>query len=601
MAEDLQTAYDWKEWRRMPVTRSKEPFHIHSRNLSLMSAMVLVWLVLLAGCRSHGDKIRVVIINEPLNHVDDRLFGHFMERASWGEPGYDAARVGDTGQLDPRVVELLEKWHVPVIRWPGGGDIRHIDWRDMVDNVPNRKGPRPVFNIRDDHPPLTNRFGLDEFLQLCEKLDADALLPVNFGIALRKDKPLKEAALLAAGMVAYCNTPVGAKLPEGMPDWPAVRARNGHPEPYGVRYFQIGNEIWIYARKAFEKIGMGQGKSTTSQRKAWYLKCFNAYADAMKSVDPHIELITELNHVGHKLDPNLNERIREDRSLAKADWFVRHTYAPWAIRKVTRQGREISPASLTDEQIWNAWVTTPKIDPSTGQAILGWESEFRRRGWRVAVTEWNWNGWWSVPKERRPAFNSDLAKGVGAAGWLHAFMRLGDEIRLACQSMTVGSTWGITGIRVAPSGQFNPYPLPTGQVTGLYSRYHGSVRLRLEHANVPSYSQPFRMSGIAPAQKVLALDLVATADGDNVYLHLINRSFGRDLPVTVDLNCFEDLTGTATLHTLTGRVRNNPVEDESRQVADVKDTPLSFTGNFLEVTIPRRSVSVLVIPRKAND
>jgi alpha-L-arabinofuranosidase len=321
----------------------------------------------------------------------------------------------------------------------------------------------------------------------------------------------------------------------------------------------------------------------------------------MKAVDPHIELITELNHVGHKLDPDLNERILEDRSLDKAGWFVRHTYAPWAIRKVIRQGEEVPAASLTDEQIWNAWVATPEIDPLTGQASLGWATEFRSRGRRMAVTEWNWNGWWSLPKDDRPAFNSDLAKGVGAAGWLHAFMRLGDEIRLACQSMTVGARWGITGIRVDPSRQSKPYPLPTGQVTGLYSRYHGSVRFRLEHDGVPFYNQPLRMAGIAPAQKVLALDLVATANKQNVYLHVINRSFGRDLPVTVNLSCFDNLTGKATLHALTGRVRNKPTEGEPQQVAEVKLTPLSFSGSSLEVTIPKRSVSVLVIPRITSD
>ncbi len=545
-----------------------------------------------------GDRaVSVEIQGKPLNHVDDRLFGQFMERASWGEPGYDAARVGQTGQLDPRVVAILKRWRVPVIRWPGGGDIRRIDWRDMIDNVPGRKGGRPVFDVSDKHPPLTNLFGVDEFLRLCEELGAEPLLPVNFGTGLSREQSLEDAARLAAGLVAYCNAPVGAKLPAGMPDWPAIRARNGHPKPYGVRYFQIGNETWIYAREVLTKLGMAKPDVTTRQRARWYLKCFNAYADAIKQVDPHVELITEWNPTGHKLDPKLNDAIFADRdSMRKARWFVRHTYSPWAIQKVTRGGEQVDPKSLTDEQIWNAWVCTPGIDPETGLASLGWERDLRRRGLNVAVTEWNWNGWWALPRDRRPAMDSDLAKGVGAAGWLHAFMRTGDVVRMACQSMTVGSRWGITGIRVDPMGKLPPRPLPAGQVTGLYSRYHGNVRLGLRWDNVPTFDQPLGMAGIKPAKSVLALDMVATARPDAVFLHVINRSFGRDLEVTVDLSALGKMEPEAVLHCLQGSAIEDG-RDRSLDTAEVVDRKYSVEAGKVRVELPKRSVSVLEIPR----
>jgi alpha-N-arabinofuranosidase len=547
-----------------------------------------------------GERITITVHPRTVNHVSDRLFGHFMERASWGEPGYDAARVGDTGRLDPRVVTLLKRWNVPVIRWPGGSDIRRIDWRDMIDNVPGRRGERPMFDVSDKHPPLSNRFGLDEFLALCDEVGAEPLLPVNFAMGLRKDKPLDEASQLAAGLVAYCNAPLAARLPEGMPDWPAVRARNGHPEPYGVRWFQIGNEVWHYSQEALAKVGLGTDRATTAQRARWYLTCFNAYADAMLAVDPKIELFTEWNHVGMGSHPKLNEQILSDPAMNKARWFVRHTYSPWAIRKVLAAGEQVDPARLSPEDLWNAWVATPQIDPVGGHSVLPWQREARLRGLKLAVTEWNWNGWWSMAKEDRPAFDSSLAKGVGAAGWLHAFMRLGDQVRLACQSMTVGSRWGITGIRVDPSGRLAPYPLPTGQVTGLYSRHHGNARLAVTHRNVPVYTQPYRMSGIGPAEKVLTLDVVATLGTEALYLHVINRSFGRDLDVQIDLSALDDLHGPAVLHALTGRLTDAPQPGQSRAVAKVTDHPVAFDADTLAVRLPKRSVSVLEIPRRSR-
>ena len=51
-----------------------------------------------------------------------------------------------------------------------------------------------------------------------------------------------DAGVHAAGQVAYCNAKQGASLPPGMPDWPAIRTQNGYPEPFGVKYWQIGNE-----------------------------------------------------------------------------------------------------------------------------------------------------------------------------------------------------------------------------------------------------------------------------------------------------------------------------------------------------------------------
>ena len=73
-------------------------------------------------------------------------------------------------------------------------------------------------------------------------MGAEPIIVVNFSQACQGSKPLGEAALEVSGLVAYCNAKQGAKLPSGMPDWPAVRAKNGHPEPYGVKYWQIGNE-----------------------------------------------------------------------------------------------------------------------------------------------------------------------------------------------------------------------------------------------------------------------------------------------------------------------------------------------------------------------
>jgi len=139
--------------------------------------------------RADDAPIRLTVHDDVLNPVDARLFGHFMERASWGEPGFDAARDPDNpNRLQPAVVDKLEQLSIPLIRFPAGTDLIRIDWRDMIDNVPGREGGRPIF-AKNDGRTYTNAFGIDEFLALCENLGAEPLLPVRFHPALFKHKP----------------------------------------------------------------------------------------------------------------------------------------------------------------------------------------------------------------------------------------------------------------------------------------------------------------------------------------------------------------------------------------------------------------------------
>ncbi|MEO0514708.1 MAG: hypothetical protein AAF086_05365 [Planctomycetota bacterium] len=59
---------------------------------------------------------RITVTPEVLNPVDDRLFGQFMEVASWGEPGPDAIVDPSTGALPEDVVDLLASMRTPVVR-----------------------------------------------------------------------------------------------------------------------------------------------------------------------------------------------------------------------------------------------------------------------------------------------------------------------------------------------------------------------------------------------------------------------------------------------------------------------------------------------------
>jgi alpha-N-arabinofuranosidase len=519
-----------------------------------------------------------------IHKINPRIFGQFMERPSWGEIGVEGGLIPGTNKLQPGVLKLLREMEIPVIRFPGGTDVDFMDWRDMINNIPNRTSQRPISTGHRGHK-VSNNFGYDEFLQFCEDVGAEAIIVVNFRDALLKNKPLKQAAMHAAALVAYCNAPAGAKLPEGMYDWPGLRAKNGRLKSYKVKYFQIGNETWAFIRKLKEMM-----PDTAPQ---FYVECLNSYIEAMRSVDPSIEIIAD----GH--DGNLSGIFSEvyKQTADKVLYFTTHFYTPWAITKVVENRIEVPVSELSAEDIWRAWVAVTLFDDN-GRSVINHPgiNGARRDGYKVAVTEWNWNGWWRLSGPD-PALNSSFAKGLGAAGYLHAFMRAADVIELGCQSMLVGNSWGIHAIKADVEAKIPPYYMPTGQVTMFYSQHHGEKLLALKSSGVATYKQPYRMGGIGPKEKVAYIDALATADEKLVYFHAINRSFKKSINVTVNISALGRFNKRAKHHVLEGRLNDRPKPNEPRQIGRTRQRDIFFEGNRLKITLPKRSISCIEFKR----
>jgi alpha-N-arabinofuranosidase len=508
-----------------------------------------------------------------------------MERPSWGEIGVEGGLIPGTRKLQPGVLKLLEEMEIPVIRFPGGTDVDFMDWRDMVDSVPGRAAQRPVSTGHRGHK-VTNNLGYDEFLRLCERLGAETIVVVNFRDGLLKKKPLKEAAEHAAALVAYCNAPIGAKLPEGMYNWPSLRAQNGRSKPYKVKYFQIGNETWAFVRQLREM--------APDAAPQLYVKCLAAYIEAMRSVDPSIEIIVD----GH--DGNMSGIVGEVRKQLgeKISYFATHFYSPWSITKVLKSGKEVPAHEIPTEDIWHAWMAVTQFD-AEGKSILNHPGiqAARKSGYKVSVTEWNWNGWWrrSGPE---PALSSSYAKGVGAASYLHAFMRAADVIEMGCQSMLVGNSWGIMAINADVKGRTPPFYMPTGQMTMFYSKNHGDKLLAVAGRNVPTYEQPYQMGGIGPKRRVAYIDALATADETRIYFHAINRSFEQPRDVTIDVSAFGRVEASTVHYVLEGRLNNEPKPNEPRQIGRISERRTYFDGKTLKVTLPHRSVSCIEFTQK---
>jgi alpha-L-arabinofuranosidase len=526
-------------------------------SLRILRSTVLLFSLLLSFAASAQDSVRYKVLDRAVATIDKKLFGQFLERPSWqGETGIEAAVIPGTRKLQPEVEGLLKGLHIPILRFPGGTDVDYTDWRDMVD-LPGR--PYRPITIGYTGATVTNNFGYAEFLDLCRTLRTEPLLVVNFRDGLFRIKPLPLAARHAADLLRW------------------VKQKRTVP----VRYWQIGNETWGFMPELERQHG--------AKAAQWYVDCLAAYIDALRQVDPSIEIIVD----GHS--PEINRLIKEQLG-AKVNYLVDHVYAPWNIRAFTLEGKDVPTEGLTQEEVWNAWVSVSEMD-GAGLSVMNRPllAQAKDLGYPVAITEWNFNGWWN-PGVPGP-LDSDLARGLGATGYLHAMMRAGDRVKIGCQSMTVGRHWGITAIRVDETTVNPPHYLPTGQILGLYARHHGDRLLQISADALPTFAQPYKFNQGEPRSKVASLDTLVTASRDKLYLHIMNRSFSRSATATFDLAGLGGLKREAVQHLFTGRLENRRKSGEPLQVGLVSERRLPLKGETIEVMAPARSVSVVVIDR----
>ncbi len=525
--------------------------------------------------------LQIRVTQEVLHPVEERLFGQFLEKPSWGnETGPEAAVLPGTNRLDPRVEEMLRPMEIPIVRFPGGTDVDYLDWRDMVSDAHGPDSGRPNSYGRHKEPSITNAFGYDEYFQLAGRLGWESILVVNLRDGLLTDKSPEAAATHAAALLAYC---VGKPdtVPEGFRQWPELRAANGHPEPYSVEYVQIGNEAWFWADAIKKRYGDGYIK-------VW-ADTIERHINTLREISPDIKVIVD----AYPLE------ISEELSRRKAgvDLYALHRYYPWGINGLyTPDGEVFPPQNATEKQIWDTLVHSTETD---ADGLAQWHDKAidhaRDLGFKLAMTEWNLNGWWGI-KEYRQLWPGSGGCGLGAAVMLNALLRRGDIVEMATQSMLVGKSWGIAGIRVAKDGVAPPTYAPSAEVTTLYRKHHGDRRLQVHYeTKLPlwqpevCFSKDYRVT-----ERAALVDAVATRDDKHLYLHLLNTDYNRPCRLTVRLEGLPVAEEEAAFYRLRFLTKDETMQNGSPTDAGTGTVPMQQNG--INVELPSRSATILVIP-----
>jgi len=322
------------------------------------------------------------------------------------------------------VIELLKEMSVPILRWPGGNFAGDYRWKDGL--LPaDRRGPLAAFMEVETFPHSygfdNHEIGIDEFVALCRELDAEPFISIN----LTWDGPEG-----AAAWVEYCNGPADTT-------WGKRRAERGHVEPYGVKYWSLGNELG-YTHM--------EGPNSPSA----YAETAGRCAEAMHAVDPSLSLT---------MSGFWRNDAWFDDALAvlapHVDSFAHHRYTRnvkhYAGEAGQREFRRVM--KRVDENLEEMRGFRRHADAVTGGRRVG-----------ISFDEWNvWYAWYRTP---------DVIDGVHAACMLNMFCRSAEEIdmRIGCFFEPVNE-----GAVVVEPGR--AWLTAAGQVFALYRPHQGNRRL----------------------------------------------------------------------------------------------------------------------------
>ena len=488
-----------------------------------------------------------------IGDVDPRLYGGFIEhlgRCIYGGVFDEDSPLSDSHGFRRDVLAALRELHMPVLRWPGGLFANGYHWQDGI-------GPRDTRRRRFDfawRQEDSNRFGTDEFIQYCRALGTEPAICINMGTGTLPE---------SQAWVEYCNS-------SGDTHWANERRRNGSDEPYRVKYWGLGNEMY-----GWYSIGALAADD--------YVKRATEFAKVMKAVDPSIRLISSGMNGWSRWD-----RIVLDGMAPLVDFHSIHIY--------------------TGSHDYYSNVYAPHQAERALIACEGLISAVRyqqgiRHPIHIAYDEWNvwfragnppWGSVADVPSGSRLEEQYTLADALAVATYFNIFIRQCRTVRMANLAQMVNV---LAPIMTTPDGII----LQTSyHVFRLYSRHMRGQAVDVHvqgdmHAFLPEEeksSWPHRVADLGPFPLLDAVAVIDSAGG--LGLAVVNRSLNEDITAPIAISDGRQPYRGVAYELNAGDVdalnsMSNP------QAVTVAERPVGSSASSLEYRFPAHSLTVLTL------
>ena len=337
--------------------------------------------------RSLQDAIIKIDTERIIDDIDPKIYGIFMEPIGFNRNGvYNNTLYGPVYNPDSPLanqdgfnteyIEAAKELRLNNMRWPGGNFTANYHWQDGI-------GPKDKRPVRKDlawRVNESNQVGTDEWVQLNSAINSENVVCINMGTGTIQD---------ACYWLEYCNGEQGTYYAD-------LRAQFGHPEPYGIKYWCLGNEVdgspWIIGHKNGDE----------------YCKLAKEIAKAMKRIDPNISFIANGSSY---YQPNMDwvewnwKVLNELRDVA--DYLSLHRYWEYSDNYYEFMGKE---AMVLEEKI-----SIPATQARAVQRIYQMDKPMY-----LSFDEW-------APHHLGGGFLSTLV----VAQFFNAFIRHADMVKMA--------------------------------------------------------------------------------------------------------------------------------------------------------------------------
>jgi alpha-L-arabinofuranosidase len=481
-----------------------------------------------------------VDIDNVIDAVDPKIYGIFMEPIGFNRPEmkfntlygplYDpASPLADKNGFRKDMLDAARELQLTQMRWPGGNFVAGYDWRDGIG--PKDKRPKRMelaWGVVE-----TNQVGTDEWVQLNKEIGSENVVCINMGTGTLDD---------ARYWVEYCNAPTGTY-------WADKRAEYGHPEPYGIKYWCLGNEVdgapWILGHKNAED----------------YIKFAIEAAKVMRLSSPNTKLTFIANGSSNYKD-NL-DWVEWNWKVIKglygiADYISLHRYWDSSDDYYTLVGQR---AMDLEEKI--------SITAAQLKAVSVTE---KKKPMYISLDEW------------APPFRGGHLSTLAVAQYFNAFIRHADVLKMANYTL-------LTSILARDPKTDATYKTPLFYTFKMFSNQcRGAALGTTVNCDTFGTTEFYK--------KIPYLDVSSVYDEKEkrVIINVVNRH--KDEAVSTEIKCVTGtFAGEASITRVTSTETDNKAYTyESRDTYEPKPEKLTASGSSLRCEFPAHSFTQIVVP-----
>ena len=512
-----------------------------------------------------------VDLEREIGKVSRFMFGQNLEPATCGKLVWPGSKLSNKEGIREDVLEITKRINVPIARWPGGNFASAYHWFDGVgDRSERRLNYDLAWRTKE-----SNFFGTDEFLKYCDSQNAVPFITLNAGSGTVDE---------AASWVEYCNlrdntivdderdalVPWRERAQKALSKsiYAQLRCDNGHPAPYDVKYWSIGNETW----------GDFQIGNLTGRENA--IKAAE-YAKVIRRVDPRVNI----TGVGMNLS-NVWRHFRSQNHTLALDWNL----------ELLRTAGEIID-NISVHRYFFREVGTRKV-PFCSENYLSLlacpvYSERKLKalnGIIDAVMDY-------LEKEERITISFDEwlfgvqtpSHGLATARFFNVLLRMSETVPIACGEQWIASV-SEEGIVVhAGHLAFELYQKHLGEVV-----LHTDVTGETYDADIEEYRTATYGCPPERVRNIPYLDSVATVSGDRKKLYLATVNIYKENPEPCRIRIRNASVGSEMkVYELNGADIEAGVDTKGSGSVKIEAKNASGAGADFQYSFPAHSVTIM--------